>query len=341
MKSNFKLIGKLLLLLTSMALFFAINTKAGDSHDMNVLTQQPVFKLKIHTFGVRYYIRVNGIEVLREFSSDGQLTTEIPINHWMHPKDNRFGLDILPNKRGEEVNPNAFFELTLMVSENNNRGTEYLVPIIIFRAKGMKDDSETEESVGAGNYELRNPLKLQESGSIVISRIDKNLREYEGSYSYDRTMQIENSLPLWAFFESDELDNYDVMADEIYYKEVVTFLRQAYAPVQNALKTKNIESILSIFDERNRETDAAFYLEPGTTAQRINAALVESINDSTLTLNYLDENTVNILLEPNRKMASLTRAQAQAAIGFDISSGGSERYPMMFRRQNGKWILTR
>ncbi len=67
----------------------------------------------------------------------------------------------------------------------------------------------------------------------------------------------------------------------------------------------------------------------------------EDIDDPDWILRIRTPDNVGITLEDNRKLVSLTRDKDSNAIGFVNSNGTYNSYPMMFRRENGKWILTR
>ncbi|WP_188407564.1 hypothetical protein, partial [Agarivorans gilvus] len=125
------------------------------------------------------------------------------------------------------------------------------------------------------------------------------------------------------------------------YDAVVNDLFVEYKKVQDALAANDIDSIMPMFAERNREGDAAFYYEDGGLEKMLNESMHEKINSSDWALSTTQPNEVGITLESNQKLVSLTLDEDSNAIGFVNSNGTYSSYPMMFRRENGKWILTR
>ena len=154
-------------------------------------------------------------------------------------------------------------------------------------------------------------------------------------------MNIPSSLPLWAFFSSDDLPDYESMEDDEYYQHMDVLLVE-YMKVQDAIKNNDIASILPMFEERNKELDAAFYHPPGTLAEKIKVALNDAANDETAALSELKADYLDFDISQNRKLNRLSRDGNTTAVGLDYKEiEGSYSFDMIFRMQDGKWILTR
>ena len=105
---------------------------------------------------------------------------------------------------------------------------------------------------------------------------------------------------------------------------------------------KNIDKIIELFSERNRELDAAYYYKPGTMKVKLSVSLTEAVNNPELKLSDLKTEYLGVYISSGRKLISLKRDGAQSAIGFDDeNSGGSDRYDIIYRKKNGKWLITR
>jgi hypothetical protein len=91
-----------ILFIISMALGCSEETKLTNS----ILNKKPVFTMQIHGFGTRYCLHVNGVEVYRENSSVDQVTTSIPLKHWMRAGENSLKLIVLPSKKNTSINEN-------------------------------------------------------------------------------------------------------------------------------------------------------------------------------------------------------------------------------------------
>ncbi len=309
---------------------------------MSVLDNKPIFTLNIHAYNTSYFVRLNGIAVHKEFYDDGQVTLSLPVNHWMHPKKNILGVDILPPNEGDPVNSNAQVRLELQVHTEGNPENIKSIATLVFEEKHLKEGNPTISSTPAGHYNSQRGFEPDERGDVFVSEITATPRaQYEGAILYERTIAIPSSLPLWAFFESDELPDYDTMSDEDYYAARDNLLIE-YEKIQRALESGDIDNIMPLFEERSQETDAAFYFEPGTTQKELRADFLDAVGHDDLKIVELVPDQVGITLEENRRLVSLTRSDEGAAIGFNfISRSGSVSYPIVLRKQDGKWIITR
>lgn len=337
MKSNFKKTAFFFLFICALGATMSI---FSQDNGMSFLSKKPVFKVKVNTFGVKYNLEVNGVAVLQEFSADSQLTTTLPVNHFFHPEKNMLGVSILPEKPGADFNPNSYFELDLVVSEHD--GDEMaVIRVLDFNGSGHKSGKELDKSVGSGRYTLKNGFNPDVQGEVEIHEfVKEGTAEYEGAIIYKREITIPNSLPLWAFFTSDDLPDYYAMSDEPYYAAKDEFFL-AYEKLHVLLQSGNVDKIVELCRERNKEVDQAFYLRKGETEEKLRRSLKEDINNSELELVPLTAEMVDITLENNRKLASLTRNGNTSALAFDIKTGGSMSYPVVFRRDRGKWVITR
>ncbi len=115
-----------------------------------------------------------------------------------------------------------------------------------------------------------------------------------------------------------------------------------YEKLQNALVRKDVDSVIAMIGERNREIDMAFYQADGTTEKKIRSSLENAIGDADMELAELSLDYLDIAVEDNHKLVSLVRGGDISAIGFNFKSfSGSLSYDFVFRRQDGKWVLTR
>jgi len=328
-----------LLLIT---VFFLVNTNINANtlgKEMNPLTNNPYFTLKLNASGISYFVELNGASVHNELDSDGQLSTVFPVNHWMRSGGNTLTLQVMPDDEGVKFNSSSFVEIQLLVATNQDKEKTHSISTIKFDASN-NDKEFIKDSSASGSY--NEDLKLSSSGNIVIYDISETkLKEFDGALSFERKLEIPNSLPLWKFFESEELPNLESMSDNDYYSLMDTLLIE-YGKVQSALKTGQINEIISLFEERNRELDAAFYYQPGTMKNKISTSLLDAAKNTELELVDLNKNNVDFTVESNNKLVSLTRDGLSSAITLNFKNGyGSQRYNLIFRKENNKWILTR
>ncbi|WP_298941062.1 hypothetical protein [uncultured Psychromonas sp.] len=98
---------------------------------------------------------------------------------------------------------------------------------------------------------------------------------------------------------------------------------------------------MPLFVERNKELDIAFGYESGEMERLLRNHISRAINEPTWKLQKVTAKDVGILREENKKMVSLVRAEFSDALGFVTPSNMFYSLTMKFRRENGKWIITR
>lgn len=319
-----------------------LTTAVAEGKNMNVLQNQPVFKLKINTFSTKHIITVNGISVAKELDPDWQSDSTIPVNHLMRSGDNQIGIYVLPEKPGDKINSLSKVVISLIVYSKNNPDLIYPISEINFQGGLLEINAPISNSSKSAKLDSRKDFKSSDNGDVIIHdiSIDK-VPYYAGALKLTRKINISSSLPLWKFFESDNLPDYDSLNDQDYYIELEKLL-EVYMKIQKAIESRDIDSILYLFSERNEELDLAFYEVKGTYNKKIKESLTDAANDEGLELVKLNKDFVNFTVEDNRKLASLTRNGLKAAIALNFKEGrGSQRYPLVFRFENNEWILSR
>lgn len=309
---------------------------------MSVLNNKPVFTLDIEASDVSFFVNLNGVAAYNEYDHSGQATLKIPVNQLMHPKENTLSIDVVPPKMGAPFKDNARVKVNLSVHSSGKKEESYRISSLVFDSQGLQEGEPNKGSFPSGHYSFSDGLEKNPEGDIVVGDIVATPDEdYEGSVVYKQKLTIPNALPLWAFFDSDSLPDYFTIPDDEYYPVLEDLLKE-YLKIQKALETGDIESVISMFEERNRETDLAYYREPGTTEERIRESLKDSAENDNLELVDLTSEHVNILPEENGKIVSLVRPNMKSAIALNFIEGqGAVRYPLFFRREDGEWILTR
>ncbi len=307
---------------------------------MNILQDKPVFELKLEGFGSQYVIYINGVNIYVQYNSEGQINTTLPINHWMRSGKNNISIITWSDDEGAPISPHARINIQLLVSSHNKPDKEYSITSINFQNKSQHSIIE---SSPPGKYNSLKAFEADKQGDIEVFDVITKKRSdlNQSAVEFSRDINILSSLPLWSFFNSDELPDYDSMNDANYYKNMDLLLIE-YLKVQSALENKKTDDILHLFSERNKELDLAFYNPPGTLEKQIKEALMEAANNSEAELITLTKEYVSLSIRENKKLISLTRNGQKAAIAFNYKNGmGSFSFDLIFRMKDGKWILTR
>ncbi len=318
---------------------------------MRILQKKPVYSLKVEVFGVAHYIKINDVTVFFDTDDEGQISVILPVNHWMRSGENTISFNLYPPEPGKPFNPNSYIKIALMVNEFSEPDKEYTVATLHFNGTKDANQSHTDGSSQSGIYDSTKGFVQDKDGDVRVYDVTATHRpmdDFKGAMTFKRKINIPSSLPLWAFFKSEEMpDYYSIQDDNEYYKAIAS-LYAAYEKIQNALAKRDVDAILPMFEERNHETDMAHYLEPGTTANNMRDSLLETVNDlkeNNLELVKLPIDNCIYHLEDNKKIVSLRRNGLGSAIALNYINKkrgmGSTRYPMFFRYSNGKYILTR
>ncbi len=309
---------------------------------MNILYGQPIFELRLQSFGTSFFLEMNGVSMLKEYEDFAQIETTLPVNQWIHSGKNVLGIYVLPEEEGARINPNSHVNAELWVREDNGSKNAFKLASISIKGEMVGEGKGVETSTPSGDFDSRKGFMAAEVGDLSVEDITvRDVPDYQGGLIFERAITVFCPNPEWAFFNSEELPDYDSMPDDQYYLARDELFAE-YMKIQNALSNGNIDSVISMITERNLEADRAFYLEPGTTERKIRFSLEDAIKDNNLELAELLPDYVGIRVEDNRKLVRLVRSGDTAAIGFDFKSfSGSQSYDFVFRRENGKWIVTR
>jgi hypothetical protein len=323
------------LLLITLLLHGCDNTSGIDQEkfNMSILNQKPVFTIDFHGAGTRYQLYLNG--VLVEGNSSGvQSTFEIPVNHWMRSGKNTLDLTVYPNDEGEDISFKSDIKALLQV---RNYGERENFTLGGFSFDGLKYKGAVLDK--AYQRDIEN-FKIVEAGGITVSEMtEEHDIHFEGTRAYSLTLEVPSNLPLWEFFESDEIPDFTKISGgeiEVLRAELYKILRN----VQDHLEQGKVDEIMPLFAERNRETDLAFYKEKGQTERELHSDFINDI--PTLNMITLDSNSTGYESEQNLKLTSGFRNGRKNAISGNLKSGpGNLSFPIMFRQEDGEWIITR
>lgn len=329
---------KLCLIFLSLIIFGMKTANATEGNTMNVLQNKPVFELKLKGFGTKYRIKVNDVTVFDQSNADGKATTRLPINHYMRSGNNSISVSTWAN-RGQEINKHAYVNIDLLVSSHESPEHEYVITTLNYKNSFEEHHEKTQESSLSGRFKADEKFIIADDGEVVIE--DVLYKKTGVASTYLRDLIIPSSLPLWAFFNSDEQPDYLSMSDDEYYQNVSDLLLE-YMKVHDAINNNKIDDIISMFTERNNELDTAFYYPTGTYEKKIVGALKDAANDESAELVKIKATGLNIFGSGNNRLVSLHGRKRGAAIGLNYKNGmGSYGFDMIFRQQDGKWILTR
>lgn len=317
-----------------------IFVQSAWGNETTVLQGNVRFKLNIQGHGVKYFVSVNDVLVFKQYSSDRQDNLELPINHLMHPEQSKFKVWGGTGVKGDKFPSGASVKLTLLI-EDRDSGASYKLPILELNGKEVYDNKGLNGILKNGRYHLAANNKVEFGiGEIELKSIIKNEYHSKDAFIYSRQISVPNQLPLWAFFNSETLPDYRSMShEELIERRKELFL--AYKVIQDGLEKGDVDSIMPLFAERNKELDIAFGYESGEMERLLRNYLNRALDEPNWKLEKRNGEGMSFFLEDNKRIVSLVRSKKSDILGFTTPSNMFYSLTMKFRRENGKWIITR
>ncbi|MCJ8327667.1 MAG: hypothetical protein MJK08_11295 [Campylobacterales bacterium] len=342
-----KKIVKLILLI---ALFLNIQSCAdtktqekGKKVQENILLNKDIqYSLRIEGSNAEVEVFINGVRIYSDYSL-GNVYINYPVNKYIRTGKNEIKIKLIAEEDVKyKIRDKAKIKVDLVV-KNFKTTEEYIVSTLKYT------HFEVDKTLGSsleGRYSSLKSFTKNKEGNIQIdSPIIKDdplkFGEKHGGIIVKQDVYFETTYPKWAFFDSDnilekEMELYTV-AELTKFKERpdIRELYDIYTKIHTALKNKNAESIIDMFDERNIETDIAWNDKSGSTKSDLLLRLKDASEDPDNEIVEFNYDEYSYQLEDNLKIIYID------AIAWNKKNGGSRSFSMKFRRENGKWILTR
>ena len=342
----------------------AYSTQLGDKKLINILKNKPYFTVSIDKTDVKIFVTLNGQTVYKGYILE-PVITQIPVNAEMTSGENILEVKLLKNQRDDPdsyLDKNTKASVKLQVKQSGNFEDEPLTisEILFINENGTFDEkidknvtlhllNKVKNSTRAGRYNSNDNFTAKEDGDVIISDttikiLDENrTTEPYKTYVLRQSIYLYTPFPRWKFLDSDDIytdgNFYNITLDNFYKLKDTPMIKELYAlqeKIYNAFKNKDIKSIIDMFDERSEEIDLAFYREKGYTKQDLYESLVEDSNNPDIELLPFEREHLYFYITENSKTIYIKQALA-----FNYKGGGSSNYPIHWRYQNGKWIITR
>ncbi len=302
--------------------------------------EEPFYKAYIKTEGLKYRAVVNGFDIKSDASLH-PLTVEIPINQFVRTGDNKFEVQIFPLSREGNLyeNDSAFVDVEFRLYTEL---TEYVVlSELHYSAKNAEAEKPFEGSSIAGNYSIKdNQLQENNNGDYIISSLKDTVLtdDYNKTYMF-HIVSMPTPFPEWKFLSSDKIpDPKQYKTDQEIIDNIVNQPFEVLKTLHSALSKKDLDSIMSLFKERNDEMDKAFYYKPGTYEEMLRDAFQEDFNRNRI-LSELDIDFARPMVSPGFNVVQLGTAPLIEFYNEDKSV--YFKYDIFFRKQGDQWIITR
>jgi len=327
-------------------LIFLLPIVSNAQGGKNVLLEKPYFSIYLKAVDTYAHIGFNRQLVSIERGQPTEI--ELPVNHLIKAGENELTLLLIANdKKNKKYLENMYVKMTLRVRPSgSDPDKNFSLATLEFSGAKAAIGRGIEGNSDKDRLNSRNDFITDQDGDIAIGDVEITDFKKLGDVVSRKITLPAIGLPRWAFLDSDDITDIkgiDINGaiDDNLDQKLIREMLPIYQAIWHALKSKDITPILPLFEERNREYDAAFYRQPGTTARMLAKSLRESANNPECELFPItSDNTVSQVYD-NDKLARLKQNSDDPLIGLNFVDGGSIGYDLILRKQNGRWIITR
>lgn len=317
----------------------------------NMLTEKPYFSISLESDLCMGYFLLNG--QLLYAAEMAPVKLDLPVNHWIREGDNELEMMLAPvDEQGNfgKFPRNAKCAMTLLVRPlESDSGKNLTIAALKFAAI---DPTGIKGNTPEGRLDSKKGFTPANKGDVLISKVKKEpFQGPEGAMEgaiVSRSITLpEIGLPEWKFFQSDNITNLSGrdIAGRL-GEETSDWLKKELLPIYrkiwSALEAHKAEEVLPLFEERNKEMDAAFFRRPGETGDMLAKDLKDSSSDPNKKLWPITDDNVIIQLYDNNKLVRLSQNNDKPLFAFDyVTHKGSYSFDVIFRKSGNKWVITR
>ncbi len=338
------MLNRLLMVCSCLIFIFPVNSIAKG--EQNVFLEKPYFTIYLEATNIYGYIEFNRQRI--SFEKRRPTEVELPVNYLIREGENELLMVlVVDDRKNKKYKENTHVKMSLRVrpsgsgsDQNVTLATLEFSGALAIAGKGIEGNSSK------GRLNSREGFKADPNGDVLIDQV--SIADFQGIGDViSRSITLPKiGLPRWAFFDSDDVTSIkgvdlNGILDDNRHDQLIHELLPIYKAIWNAIQSKNVESVLPLFEERNREYDAAFYRQPGTTGNMLARDLQEAANDPNRKLFPITADNIESQISDNDKLVRLKMNDKHPLIALNYVDGGSEYYDIYLRKKNGRWIITR
>jgi hypothetical protein len=296
--------------------------------------QKPYLTLSVDADYVPYEVFVNGGFISTDLT--GWTGSETwPINPWLRSGSNQLAVLLYPwHARPEDApsfDPQAHLTLRVSLRDLASPAAEE-VEVLRLKIAGAKLD----------NPELNSP---HAHADFTLGALNSERVDFDGKLLLTLDLGLRLPFPEWAFLRSEPAaPAYTLDEEQIepHYQRLLS----AYENIWQLLQAKQLDELMPLFAERNREIDLAMYHAEGTTQAKLRESLERVLEDETRTLAPIrpEDGAWKYDVGPTGKLLRLSDgAQSSAIIRFPETGDprASIGYGIAFRKQDDALIVAR
>ncbi len=334
------------LVVLSNCLIFLLPIASIAQGGNDVLLEKPYFTVYLESTNVYGYIEFN--RQLISFEKRGSTEVELPVNHLIKAGENELSaILVVDDRKNKKFNDKAYVKMALRVRQSGSEPDQnFILATLEFSGAKANAGNGIEGKSQKGRLNSRKGFEADSNGDVIVYDVCVEDFQNIGNRISRKVKLPAIGLPRWAFFDSDDITkikdaDLNGILDDSQHEQLIREMLPIYTTIWNALQSKDISSILPLFEERNREYDAAYYRQPGTTARMLAKDLRKSATDPERKLFPITADNIESQVYDNDKLARLMQNSHKGLIALNFVGGGSEYYDIILRKENGRWIITR
>jgi len=314
--------------------------KGKEMTRAEIFGEKPIYKLRIKAEGAAVIVKINGVEIYKNFSGSKAFMLQT-VNDLIASKDNSISITLADEKY---LSKDAWGSVTLEVFSEEKH---YVLNSLVLNMS-KKDKTSDSTKMGSYSYDVQKELVSNVQGKIRIGEITVEPDIMYQSDKHDgmkakQTFSLPTPYPKWKFLDSKNIieEDYNHLSQKEYEKLKKTPKIQALyavdAKIRKALKSKNPQGIIDLFNERFEEGGIAFYDTPQNMKKILLEDFVEYVNNSDAELIERSEDEHYFVIEENKKLAWL-----RPIAYYDKKTGLYHSYNIKYRlNKEGEWVITK
>ena len=344
-------------LLIAMTVLFSIHACADDTIDKQtnntkpqgaqmvktraeIFGEKPIYKLRIQAENVEITAKINGVTIYENFSSNKAFALET-VNSLIASHNNTMSLMLTADK----LSPKARAKLMLEVFAQGKHFILNSIYVDLSQKKITQGSTPPHEySYDAKKGGLVRDIKGKiEVGKTTVEKFDSYRRDPADGLNITQSFSLPTPFPRWKFLDSPDIieGTYDYLNEKEHAQLKKSPKIQAlYAldkKIRDALRAKQPEKVIDLFQERFEENAHAYYDTPQGIKQGFLEHLRSDVNDPDNELVEHKGDELYFVIEENRKLAWIRDIEF-----YNKKTKLYSGYPIKYRlNKEGEWVITK
>ena len=305
-----------------------------------IFGDKPIYKIRIRAQNTEVVAKINGVTIYENFSGNKTFALET-VNNLIASYNNTMSITLSSENK---LSSNAGGCATLEVFAE---GRHYVLNRVCV---DMSQKNKTIDSTPPHEYSydrkkglVRDIQGKIEVGETILKPESMYRSEKQDGLKAVQSFSLPTPYPRWKFLDSPEIIDTDInyLSDAEYEKLKKTPNIQAlYAldkKIRDALRAKEPEKVIDLFQERFEEDAHAYYDSVQSLKQEFLDNWIEFVNNPDKELTEWKGDELYFVIEENRKLAWIRDIEF-----YDKKTKIYSGFPIRYRlNKQGEWIITK